>query len=75
MKKLIIVVLAALLLGGCEGNQEPVVRHATDANMFEQVVEFEYNKHQYIWFKNEDGLSWSGGIVHDPDCWCMVEYD
>ena len=35
------------------------------------AVKFEYEGHSYIQF-DAGGVS---GYVHDPDCWCMVEYD
>jgi len=50
--------------------------------MFDDIYEFNYNGHQYIWFRQFHGgyTGWDGGIVHNPDCECGyynsdIEYD
>ena len=61
MKKLII---AILLLSGCS--------HDASYN----VHKFTFEGHQYIEFYNFHTLYGGiGGVVHDPECECMIDYD
>lgn len=32
------------------------------------IVEFTYNGHQYLWFRDSYSQSAVGGPMHDPDC-------
>lgn len=67
--------VAVLLLSGC-GNHEI---HNEAEVTYEirneaKIRRFEFEGHTYIWFKRLHS-GYSGGIVHDPDCQCMIEYD
>ena len=62
MKKIILIILLLLCMGCSSTNNVSTDIHA---------VKFEYEGHSYIQF-DAGGVS---GYVHDPDCWCMVEYD
>lgn len=33
------------------------------------VVEYQYKKHSYIYFKNE--VAYGGSVIHNPDCKCF----
>ena len=43
----------------------------------ENAIPFEYEGHDYICFRVYDGKSQSimTGVVHDPNCWCMIDYE
>lgn len=40
---------------------------------FTEIIDFEYNGHEYIWFRNFNDCyeGFDGGIVHNPDCKCL----
>lgn len=38
-----------------------------------KTTHFEYEGHKYIYFRVIPG--YGSGVVHDPDCWCMIDYD
>ena len=76
MKKFILVILLALLLAGCGSKQHEnwetiVCEDGTEI----YARKFVYDKHQYIEFRDLGRNTTSAGFVHDPDCWCMIEYD
>ena len=80
MKKFVIAIFTALLLCGCEGPKKSAVVKTDDTQasaIFDEIIEFEYRGHYWIWFKEYEGryLGYSGGICHDPDCWCLSEDD
>ena len=76
MKKIIVLLVLILCLCSCKENKTVVYDDPTTA-LFNEIVHFNYQGHRYIWFKTYEGLQqgWSGGIVHDPDCECMIDYD
>lgn len=74
MKK-IIVILTILLLSACDsmtvhmdGWAEPV--NSNDSKI--DVCVYEYNGHRYLIFGRTD---LTNGVVHDPDCECMIDYE
>lgn len=69
MKKFLIVLIGILLLAGLSGCAK---REATSVPSI-KAMKFEYEGHQYIYFRKVPGHS--GGPVHDPNCWCMIDYD
>lgn len=69
MKKIVLVILLLLCIGCSSTNSVRV----EDTNIY--AVKFEYEGHSYIQFnagKTANGVS---GYVHDPNCWCMIDYD
>lgn len=83
MRKFIIAIIALLLFTSCV-ETEPTGVIKTDEGpataIFDEIIEFEYRGHYWIYFKQYNGLyqGYSGGIAHDPDCWCLsddIEYD
>ena len=69
MKKIILVILLLLCMGCSSTNSVQV----EDTNIY--AKRFEYEGHSYIQFnagKTANGIS---GYVHDPNCWCMIDYD
>lgn len=86
MKKFIIAIIALLLFTSCVETKptEPTGVIKTDEGpataIFDEIIEFEYRGHYWIYFKQYNGLyqGYSEGIAHDPDCWCLsddIEYD
>ena len=80
MRKFIIAIIALLLFTSCvETETTGVVK--TDEGpataIFDEIIEFEYRGHYWIYFKQYTGLyqGYAGGVVHDPDCWCLSEDD
>lgn len=65
MKKIILVILLLLCIG-CSSTSRVQVK---DTNIC--AVKFEYEGHSYIQFNDGRNV----GYVHDPDCWCMIDYD
>ena len=65
MKKIIALLTLLVLCCSCivENRKTP-----------EQNCKFEFEGHQYIAFKF---FKWTSGIgiVHDPDCECMIDYE
>ena len=55
---------------------ETLSKHVNIGEMFDDIYEFNYNGHQYIWFRQFNGFhtGWDGGIVHNPDCECGYNY-
>lgn len=81
MKKIILFLAAMVLLTGCKEYKRTEKAETDQENpgLFDQVIKFEYEGHKYIWFRGQTvcpySVTWDGGIVHDPDCPCMVDYD
>ena len=85
MKKIIVFIVSlivVLMVVGCE--RKPAVindNYDTAEYIFTRVEKFEFEGHRYIWFINDAnivngyGHGTSGGIVHDPNCECMIDYD
>ena len=70
MKKIILVILLLLCMGCSSTNKSAQVENT---NIY--AIKFEYEGHSYIQFnagRNANGVS---GYVHDPNCWCMIDYD
>lgn len=75
MKKFIILVFALVLFGGCEPETRKAV-HSDDGTTI-YARKFTFEEHQYIEFYRPHGPSYDNytGFVHDPNCWCMIDYD
>ena len=74
MKKFILVILATLLLCGCNQANQFVYRCEDDTNIY--VRRFEFDGHRYIEFARvAPGYDNYTGFVHDPDCECMFDCD
>jgi ABC-type glycerol-3-phosphate transport system substrate-binding protein len=71
MRKLFIILAVVLGLSGC--SSAPVKSaHSIDDTMDVTAMHFTSEEHQYILFAV--GYKWAG-VVHDPDCWCMIDPD
>ena len=81
MKKLIatfaVMLLCVVLFStSCKeigvGKGAKFVQGKDASEIFDEITEFEYKGHQWIWFKTYEGPynGYAGGIVHDVDCWC-----
>ncbi len=74
MKKVILVICAALLLCGCEPDSQKVVNSSDGTKIYARKFEFE--GHSYIeFYRPAIGYDNYTGFVHDPNCWCMVDFD
>lgn len=74
MKKLIAMIFAAILLVGCEPETQKAVYSDDGTKIYARKFIFE--EHQYIeFYRNSPGYDNYTGFVHDPNCWCMVDYD
>ena len=75
MKKLVIAIFTALLLFGCGPETQKAVYSDDGTKIYARKFTFE--EHQYIEFYREGGFSYDNytGFVHDPNCWCMVDFD
>ena len=81
MKKIIsilFVVLSLFVVSGCKNNSENNSEDNTKFVIMSDggkiyVRKFIFENHQYIEFK--DYRYYGHGYVHDPDCWCMIDYD
>lgn len=70
MKKIITTILLIFMMIGCgcsHNKTQPIVDRSSIVTF--QIVS---NNHQYNMFYEENKLV---SIVHDPDCWCMLEYE
>ena len=80
MKKIVsilFVLLSLFAVSGCKNNSEDNVEKVimSDGAKIE-VRKFIYDGHQYIeFFRHAGGYDNYTGYVHDPNCWCMVDYD
>ena len=73
MKKLIIALALFLLVSCVQERQTPVYDRSDrmlTTDVFDQVIEFTYKGHDWIWFRSHNGgyAGYDGGIVPDPDC-------
>ena len=78
MKKLIIGILAAFLLCGCRSENMKVSGEKTycDDGAVIYARKFTFEEHQYIEFiRFRPSYDDYTGFVHDPNCWCMVDYE
>jgi len=69
MRKIFILLVIILGIFGCTPTK--TVRDIDDTASV-SAMHFTSENHHYILF-TIDGSR--GGIVHDPDCWCMIDYD
>ena len=75
MKKLVIAIFTALLLCGCESKTQKAVYSSVDDTKI-YARKFMFEEHQYIEFcRPAFGYDNYTGFVHDPNCWCMIDYD
>lgn len=86
MKKLIVLIISLLLLVRCSysSNPTPVRIHTNEPTkeLFDTIEKFEFEGHNYIWFRSLNGgyAGYDGGIIHDPNCHCYedgsyIDYD
>ena len=80
MKKFIIAIIALLLFTSCIETEKPGVVKTDEepaTAIFDEIIEFEYRGHYWIYFKQYIGAyqGYTGGVAHDPDCWCLSEDD
>jgi hypothetical protein len=82
MKKLLILLLVALLAYSCNTETKgethvettQVIRCEDGVKIY--VRKFTFENHQYIEFcRPSPGYDNYTGFVHDPNCWCMIDYD
>lgn len=84
MKKIIIILVTIFGLISCvssnnnDGNSNshisdtviiPIENGVGDDKMKIDVIKFNYNNHQYIYFMPYNSLN-ASSVVHDPDCSC-----
>ena len=81
MKKFIVLLFSCLLLI-CSCTSTPastpvIYKNEVTTSTFDRIIKFDFENHKYIWFRSLNGgyTGWDGGIVHDPDCDCMIDYD
>lgn len=76
MKKLIIGILASFLLCGCHDMDVSGEKTYSDDGAAIYVRKFTFEEHQYIEFlRYRPGHDDYTGYVHDPNCWCMIDYE
>ena len=68
IKKLCVAVIALICLISCTSN---TVDNTSNSNI--NAEKFEYEQHSYIMFYTVTGHI--TGVEHDPNCWCMIDYD
>lgn len=83
MKKILAVIILVLCVVSCAPMDESNIQESkseviyvrlknseetTTGHKQIQVVEFTYNDHQYLWFRDSNSQSAVGGPMHDPDC-------
>ena len=75
MKKFILAIFAVLLLAACEPESQKATYSDDGTKIYARKFEFE--GHQYIEFYRPGGFSYDNytGFVHDPNCWCMIDYE
>ena len=74
MKKLIAMIFTAILLCGCEPESQKAVYSDDGTKIY--VRKFTFEEHQYIeFYRPTEVYDNCTGFVHDPNCWCMVDYD
>lgn len=64
MKKILTLILSIFILFGCTSNTSNPNVHA---------YKFTFEQHEYIMFYETPGHA--TGVVMDPNCWCMIDYD
>lgn len=62
MKKILILIVSLLCLFGCSEKASDGV----------YVEKFKYEQHDYLMFYTIGRFT---GVEHDPNCWCMIDYD
>jgi hypothetical protein len=76
MKKFLLVALVLCCISCSEGHQTEVrylgKESPKDIIPFRRITHFEYKGHKYIKFEELDG-QFSVGVVHDPDCECLLK--
>lgn len=70
MKKLLIAIFAVLLVNGCEPETQHLIKSEDNTTL--RVRKFTFEEHQYIEFCRDNHYT---GFVHDPNCWCMIDYN
>ena len=75
MKKFIILAFALALLGGCRPETQEQIKCEDNTTIYARKFTFE--EHQYIEFYRHSPGTYDNytGFVHDPNCWCMIDYD
>mgnify|MGYP007101900398 CR=1 FL=1 len=66
MKKILLLLIFLLLLCSCSSTKEAT------SNPSIVVEKITYEQHYYLIFQQ---LGKYIGIEHDPNCWCMIDYD
>jgi len=64
MKKIFVLIVSLLCLFGCSSQEK-----ASDGIYVEK---FTYEQHEYLMFYTIGRFT---GVEHDPNCWCMIDYD
>lgn len=91
MKRLIIIVFSLLLLSGCKVNTGyvktntdekivvPVIQtegeRPADTIAFNKISKIEYDGHRWVVFEKATFDGYIYDVEHDPNCWCMIDYD
>lgn len=67
--KVFVVVLCMMFISGC--SYETSKENYKEIELENRGIEFEYNGHSYIEFRQYTGdMYFNIGIVHNPDCKC-----
>lgn len=66
MKKIILLIVAFICLISCSSTREET---SSPTIVVEKIT---YEQHDYLIFQE---LGKYIGVEHDPNCWCMIDYD
>ena len=67
MKKILVLIISLLCVCSCSKVKE----QTSDPSIV--VEKITYEQHDYLIFSTSMGKYI--GINHDPDCWCMIDYE
>lgn len=77
MNNILFSLLFGLLLISCVDNShkskeqlESELTKNKSIELFDEISKFEYENHEYIYFRKGFGKSSTAGVVHNPNCHC-----
>ena len=70
MKKILIILISAIICCSCYSETKPVVKHETYYTSVGDLKYVEYDGHQYLIWR---AGSYRGGICHSPKCPCQFK--
>lgn len=66
MQKIILLLISLICLCSCYGGEQT-------SNDGVKVEKLTFEQHEYLIFYSIKGRYI--GVDHDPNCWCMIDYD